>query len=414
MKLTLMLALLLPVLTLSGCQNPSAVQSNTDCRLSFGDFQVELPGAGKDSYLKLSEPAMGSHSLYALVMPDRTTDGNTAFTRYYDDSDGSPAVLGETYGIPEEPFYTCDVTGDGIDDLIVNTASSADGIASIVVYAPQPDGTIRKGWASGFVCVKDGVLMTNSGEKLTPGICEWTPFMTLDADGSLRGVLTTPQGDVLTDGAGVPVSSLYHDILDLGDTLFPRFYEDGRYGYLDLSTGQPLTSHTFVQATAFENQNGYARVMMDDSKWALLSRRGDIVADGFEKINELPSIYSTASAVRNGKAVLIDLQTSSTDSVTVRELSGAYPDISEVHFDRYTIVTGTDGLLGIVNIQGQTLVEPVYQTIEEAICYSSDASLCTLVVQNNGLYGLVQVTEEGRLNTLVPCREKDVQQLFLS
>lgn len=413
MKRTLMFVLLLPALTLSACYLSSS-QNTADCRLSFGDFQEELPGAGKDSYLKESGPAMGFDSLYALVMPDSTTNGNAALSRYYGYSDGVPIVLGETYGSPDAPFFTDDVTGDGTDDLIVNDTGSADGNSSIVVYAPQPDGTILKGWTSGSVCKDDGNLMTSFGEKLSAGLLEWAPFMTLDADGSLRGVLTTPQGDVLTDGAGVAVSSLYPDILDLGDTLFPRFYEDGRYGYLALSSGQPLSSHTFVQATAFENQNSYARVMMDDGKWALLSRRGDIVADGFENINEMPIIYSTASAVRNGKAVLIDLRTSATDNVTVRELSGEYPDISEVYSDRYAIVTGSDGLLGIVNIQGQTLAEPMYQTINEAVWYSSDVSLCSLVVQSDGLYGLVQVTEDGRLNTLVPCCESNVQQLFLS
>lgn len=206
-----------------------------------------------------------------------------------------------------------------------------------------------------------------------------------------RRVIHMDNGDTLIDEKGNYLSNIYDEIEEEDleeDCDYIRFAENGKWGYLSLtgdvyipaqySTASPYSvvavvgdgkkkwvinekgkqiSKKFEDICEYEHQECFARVK-DKEKWGIIDRDANIViACEFDKINDLPYIYTLASAVKDGKAYIISLY-----DMTINEV-GEYSDIQAVCFGQFCNVKDKKGNVGLIFANGKQIFEPKYKQI---------------------------------------------------
>ena len=107
----------------------------------------------------------------------------------------------------------------------------------------------------------------------------------------------------------------------------------------------------------FESQDNYARVKLDTGKWAIINSNYEIVFTGADKINPLPMVESIATAVVDGKAVMLSLWITD-DTLDLYAVYDDYVDISEMYAGMAASVRNADGLYGGVDYS-RKIVAPV-------------------------------------------------------
>lgn len=206
-----------------------------------------------------------------------------------------------------------------------------------------------------------------------------------------RGIIHMDSGDTLMDEKGNYLSNIYDEIEEEDieeDCDYIRFSENDKWGYLDLtgdvyipakySTASPYSvvavvgdgkkkwiinekgkqiSKTFEDIHEYEHQGFFARVK-NKGKWGIVDRDANVVIDcEFDKINNLPYIYTLTSAVKAGTAYIISL-----NDTTIREV-GKYSDIQAVCFGEFCNVKDKKGNVGLILVNGKQIFEPQYKEI---------------------------------------------------
>lgn len=116
----------------------------------------------------------------------------------------------------------------------------------------------------------------------------------------------------------------------------------------------------------FENQGNYARVK-DENGWGIINEQGVMVFGGADYIETLPEIDTLGSAIKQEHAVLFSLGIDD-DFYIIKEYD-QYKWISEVKYGTFAIVQNENGLFGIVNCQGDIVIEDRYVSINHEVLY---------------------------------------------
>ncbi len=124
--------------------------------------------------------------------------------------------------------------------------------------------------------------------------------------------------------------------------------ENGKDIYYISSNGKRITKSNFLNGYPFESQGRYARVQFYDGSWGIINREGEVIADGFQLINELPEMTVIGSGVKNNHAVLFEMGYSK--DLKYREIR-EFPQFCEISFvqgNDFAIVKNNKNLCGIV------------------------------------------------------------------
>lgn len=141
--------------------------------------------------------------------------------------------------------------------------------------------------------------------------------------------------------------------------------ENENYYFID-SKGERLTQN-YTNAYPFaEAQGSYARVQTEEGRWAIINRKDEIVLGDFDSINKLHYLSLVGSGIKDGKAVLFNLE----------EFDGNHPEITN-EFTEYigieepfegsdiAIVTTRGGKKGVLCIwNGDIVVPALYEEIQ--------------------------------------------------
>lgn len=190
---------------------------------------------------------------------------------------------------------------------------------------------------------------------------------TLQLKYTLKGVTLEHDGEIVFG----PCKFIYEEYEK--DGLF-RFIdeESGLIGYArnDHGTVSVFIPGSYTQAYPFsEAQGEFARVQKPDGSWCIIDENAAIIFDGFDFINELPMIENLATGVKDGQAVLLDLDTLTFQTEpSIKKAYPEYRDISDIYFD-FAVVTGMDGKQGVINVLHDEIIvtvqyeEVTWQTI---------------------------------------------------
>lgn len=396
------------------------------------------------------ESVLGYDAAFYLVFPDSTTSGSFKNYRFYGVENGQVEVVAEGFGLLDEDFYFTGLDENDHPLLAVNVTYEADGAHGSLLYR-QSSGITRaelsRGWISSENASNGLAFASDDGDKveIDATSLHWDCFLqeyTADSGETYkRTILSLPDnsGYMLADGQGVAVSNVYPYIYsDLDEWKGAvRYTNEDKTGYLNRLTGDKITDaafmsasemkdgsalvskdagqyyyisdtgeslfpdRTYSQAFPFESQGSFARVFIDGSGWAIISRNGEVEIDGYQKINELPDTSNIASGIDGeGNAKWIDLYAE--DGVKAYDFDDSYTDIESYAWGyEYFTVAYRGGLAGIVDCYGKTLLEPQYLSIDCTSCFSSP-TVCVgylLCLQGqDGKYGISLLMEDG-LNT---------------
>ena len=143
--------------------------------------------------------------------------------------------------------------------------------------------------------------------------------------------------------------------------------ENGLIGYAenDHGTVSVLIPGSYAQAYPFsESQGEFARVQKPDGTWCIIDENAETILDGFDSINRLPMVDNLAAGVKDGQAVLLDLDTVTFQTEpSIKKIYPEYQAISEISYD-FAVVTGIDGKQGVLNVlQDEVLVPAQYEEV---------------------------------------------------
>lgn len=405
-----------------------------------------------------SEPVLGYDVAFYLVFPDSMTSGSFKNYRFYGVGDNQIEAIAEGFGLLDDDFYFTGLDENGYPLLAVNVTYEADGAHGSFLYR-QSSGIARAelsgGWISSENASNGLAFVSDAGDKfeIDATNLHWACFLqeyTADSGETYkRTLLSLPDnsGYMLADGQSVAVSDIYPYIYsDLDEWKGAvRYTSEDKTGYLNRLTGDKITDAAFIsasemkdgsalvskdagqyyyisntgealfpdrtysQAFPFECQGSFARVFIDGSGWAIISRNGEIEIDGYQKINELPDTSNIASGVDSeGNAKWIDLYAE--NGATAYNFDVSYTDIESYAWGyEYFTIAYRSGLAGIVDCCGKTLLEPQYLSID-CTSYFSSSNVCVgylLCLQGqDGKYGISLLMEDGentgRIIELVP------------
>ena len=146
---------------------------------------------------------------------------------------------------------------------------------------------------------------------------------------------------------------------------------DGMVYYIN-TDGERITGN-FFDGFPYEHQGNYARVLREDG-WAIINREGEVVFSGADSINELPLDTVLGSAIREGHAVLFDLHIATDEKIQIYKELYQFKDISSVYYGSFATVISEDDRYGVVNSDGDLIIEPQYRTIDFEIIDDGDNS----------------------------------------
>lgn len=138
------------------------------------------------------------------------------------------------------------------------------------------------------------------------------------------------------------------------------------------SDGKRFTGD-FMDGFPYEYQGRFARVLQADG-WALIDQTGKNVFFGADSINELPTVTVLGSAVREGHALMLNLDVAIGEEIQIIKEFDQFKDISYVYCASFAIVTSEDDLHGVVNYEGDLIIEPYYQAVDYEIIDDGDDS----------------------------------------
>lgn len=138
------------------------------------------------------------------------------------------------------------------------------------------------------------------------------------------------------------------------------------------SDGEKFTED-FMDGFPYEYQGRFARVLQADG-WALIDQSGKNVFSGADSINELPTVTALGSAVREGRALMLNLDVAIGEEIQIIKEFDQFKDISYVYCASFAIVTSEDDLHGVVNYEGDLVIEPFYQAVDYEIIDDGDDS----------------------------------------
>lgn len=138
--------------------------------------------------------------------------------------------------------------------------------------------------------------------------------------------------------------------------------ENGEIYYID-EQGKRITKKHYLDAKPFESQGNFARVLMEDGKWAVIDRNENLLLSGFDSINQLPEVTDSGTGVKDGKAVTFACDLSN-DEIQIEKV---YDDFAEISYSDWAIVKvkTADGKYGAVNQwKNEVIVPAVYDEVE--------------------------------------------------
>lgn len=127
----------------------------------------------------------------------------------------------------------------------------------------------------------------------------------------------------------------------------------------------------FLDGVPYEHQGCFARVLREDG-WAIINREGDTVFTGADSINELPMITILGSAVKEGHAMIFDLDADGGFQI-IKEFD-QFNEISLVYYATFAIVRNRDDQYGVVDYKGDLIIEPQYRNVDFEIIDDGDNS----------------------------------------
>lgn len=132
---------------------------------------------------------------------------------------------------------------------------------------------------------------------------------------------------------------------------------DGKGSYPD---NKEKVLEQYDDTYGFEHQNLNARVKQN-GKWGIADSEGEIVvACEYDYINALPEIFTWATGVKNGHAVIISLDPQREYKTVELE---RYRDIEEVQGGLFVNVRDEEGCVGVIELNGDVLLETEYKEI---------------------------------------------------
>lgn len=137
------------------------------------------------------------------------------------------------------------------------------------------------------------------------------------------------------------------------------------YIYYASDQGERLTYGKYINGYSYEHQGFYARVRMEDGKWAIINREEEIIASEFDSINHLPDVYVVGSGMKNGIPVIFYLP-AAPDKYMEIEVPGDYISISTVTNANFAIMETEEHLYGVVCAweEGHIVIPAIYSNIE--------------------------------------------------
>lgn len=228
-------------------------------------------------------------------------------------------------------FFSIEIVGCRAKEQFDNDESSKE-IETTIIYSEANQSIIKNPDNLEIKYISDGVVLEKDG-KIVFGPCKF----------------------------------IYDDYYN---SQFLRFIDlkNGLIGYARNAHGDIsiLVPASYTQAYSFvECQDNYARVQKPDESWCLINKNGQTVLENFDLINRLPMVENLATGVKNGQAVLLNLDTDVFQMESmIEKILPDYKDISEP-YDGFAIVTGQDGKRGVINIFHDEIIVPVqYESVE--------------------------------------------------
>ncbi|MBO6300491.1 MAG: DUF3298 domain-containing protein [Lachnospiraceae bacterium] len=128
-------------------------------------------------------------------------------------------------------------------------------------------------------------------------------------------------------------------------------------------------SDFYMNGYPYEHQGNYARFQNEDG-WGLINEDGEIVFYGADMIQKLPEIDVLGTAVKDGHAILFSLG----DEFEILKEYEKFIAISEAYFGTFAIVKNEDNLFGVINYQGDLVIEDKYLSIDYEVLDGGDTS----------------------------------------
>ena len=139
----------------------------------------------------------------------------------------------------------------------------------------------------------------------------------------------------------------------------------------------------------------YTEVRLEDGKWAIINRQGDLLFSGADKITDNDTNY--IYAVADGQVVVLRIVEGQdkVECIIVKELP-EYADVVKCYLDRYVIVADASGKQGLVYANGEPLYPAEYETIRFDTIYMEKGGTVIIIRlrKEDGSCEIVYMDEE--------------------
>ncbi len=184
-------------------------------------------------------------------------------------------------------------------------------------------------------------------------ICEYSDVVRFIGQNGLIGYLSAKDGGEVTPAIFTEASQMKEG---------SACVNEGEGYYYISESGERLTEFYYLKAYPFaESQGMFARVMLEDKKWAIINIDGQICIKGLDYVDKLPYVTTIGSAVRNGHALLFDL--CEYDKIRLIKEFDEYCE-AKVYYGEIAIVKNSEGLYGAINIFGDIIVPVEYRSVD--------------------------------------------------
>ena len=162
---------------------------------------------------------------------------------------------------------------------------------------------------------------------------------------------------LINDKSGEMIPVDYDEVADFAENGLAAVRQGTLYGYID-DKGETVITPQFIEAGEFGN--GLAPVKTEDEKWCYINDKGEIVLE-FENTIKLGSFHNGLAWVVNENR---EYGYVNTDGEMVIEQKFVYNgDDMDFHSDGYAVVNKEIGKQGIIDKQGNYVLEPIYDYI---------------------------------------------------
>ena len=250
-------------------------------------------------------------------------------------------------------FGYIDTKGNTVIDFIYEDAWSFNDGSIAPVRIEKRYGYLNK---KGEIVIE---RQFNEARPVVNGIAVATNGRLVKAWSEERGEYMETEKDyyIINDKTGKMITVVYDEVADFAENGFAAMREGVLYGYIN-QKGEEVIAPQFIEAGEFSE--GLAPVKTQDEKWCYINERGEIVLE-FEKAMKLGSFY-------NGLAQIVNEQREhgyiNTDGEMVIEQKFRYNGGERKFYDDgYAVVEKTIGKYGVIDKQGNFVIEPIYDSI---------------------------------------------------